>query len=84
MTSHSRSRSHLRHEPQAEPEQEIRLPVTGLAPTQGIAPTPEELLRQDRAAIQVPDPVTQRLAETLVSQPPPRRASWWRRLLGRQ
>ena len=45
--------------------------------------TPEEALRADRAGIQVPPGVAQRIASSIGTPPPAPTPSWWRRWFGR-
>ena len=45
--------------------------------------TVEEIIRTDREQVEVPAAVIERLNESILKQPVPRKKSWWRRILGR-
>lgn len=82
--------SRLQHRSREEQEQQAESSAETTASTRlgsDSAGSAEELLRRDRAATPVPDPVTRRLAETLRHEgapaAPPQPTRWWRHLLGR-
>jgi hypothetical protein len=73
---------HLQNPAQSQTEEQAARQHHSAATPPGLAfDSPEEVLRHDATQTPAPPAVAERLRDSLSEEPPPR-APWWRRLLG--